>query len=138
VQDSALLRQTLAAADAILDLTKSITLTGQAEFVQQEADDYVTMVDNREPLVERFLQLKMQMDKSEAKAGENKKMPGYESLRNKVAEIVMLDKEQGKVIKGFRDSAQSSVKIIRNGRQLMEAYANPLEEASSGLLDRRQ
>jgi len=134
---SALLQQTLATANAILDTTKSLALTGQAELLQQEVDAYVTMVDSRAPLVERFLQLKQQLDNGSA-AGTYKTMPAYEALRNTIAETVMVDKALRQIVQGIRDTAQSSVKAIRDGRQLMAAYGQPMEEISTGLLDKSQ
>jgi len=134
---SALLQQTLAAANAILATTKSVTLTGQPELLQQEVDAYVTMVDSRGPLVEQFLQLKQQLDNG-ATAGTYKKMPAYEALRGTIAETVMVDKALSQIVQGFRDAAQSSVKAIRDGRHLMAAYGQPMAEIATGLLDKSQ
>jgi len=100
-------------------------------------DAYVTMVDSRAPLVEQFLQLKQQLDNG-ATAGTYKKMPAYEALRGTVAETVMVDKALAQVVQGFRDTAQSSVKAIRDGRQLLAAYAHPMEGLPPGRLDKSQ
>ena len=128
VESQDLSHDLLVTLNEIYRLTKALQLTGQVE--DTEAEAYAVLMEKREPLVEKFLQLK-------SKAGHDIK--DAQTVKEIIDSIAVLDKEHQKIILQFKESLQASLKGLRSGIKLNTAYShNPTNIVIPQRLDKQQ
>ncbi|MDR1664079.1 MAG: flagellar protein FliT [Clostridiales bacterium] len=124
------LEKALGLAEEILELTSALSLTGQPDVVEIEIDEYTALIEERDPLVKELTELMREAEKD---------TDGWRALEGIVQKIFVMDKENRRIMEHTRGLVQNSMKELRSGRKLSNAYAHPLEvRVSSGRLDTRQ
>lgn len=115
-------------ADNILQMTKVIALTGDKDFEADEIEAYITLLEEREPLIDELSDLRQQIDEAEASS------PQFKAATKTIAEIVNLDKKHMAIMEQKHKEAKGAYKEIKQGQRIHAGY-NPLlgNEVSSKL-----
>lgn len=124
------LRQATDLAKEILKITSSLSLTGQPKLAEKETDEYTSLLERRKPMIEKLNQLIKQ-----ASPGDK---AGKEAFDKIIAEILVLDKEQQRIIKHLSNETAASLKEARGGKKLNQAYFMPYDDLRAGRLDAKQ
>ncbi len=117
-------------AEEILRDASALKLTGQPDLNEQEIDAYVNLVNKREPMVAKLVQL----IKQDTSADED----GKRAVDTIIAGILSIDKEHRRIMEHINKTVLTSLKETRSGKKLNQAYSHPYRELSSGLLDAKQ
>jgi len=120
------LTQAKEVADAILEMMEGFTLTGDKEKEDAEAEAYIALIDEREPLVEELTDLRQQISDEEFATLE------FEEIKKVIEKITALDKKYMEGIRHHHKNAQASYREIKQGQRIFAGY-NPLpgDEVSS-------
>jgi len=116
-----------AMADEILRMTSALKLTGQPDLMEDEVNGFTALMDERAPKISQLTQLTRNLDGEERDA-----------VNAVISAIIELDKEHNRVIQHIMNVVKSSIKDIRGGQKLSNAYAHPYDSGWSGLLDTKQ
>jgi hypothetical protein len=113
-------------ADKILELTRALVLTGDKDSRDAEAEDYIALMDEREPLVDELSDLRLQLDETETAS------PEFSAITKVIAQITDLDKRHLAVMEDYHKTVQNSYKGVKQGQRIHAGY-NPMQgdEASS-------
>jgi hypothetical protein len=106
-------------ADSILEMTKALVLTGEEDREEQEVDDYIALLDNREPLVEQLAELQPAID------SEMKNSAEFAEIKKTIAQITALDEVHLEFMRHKHKQVQGSYKEIKLGQRIHAGY-NPL------------
>jgi len=113
------IKQAKEVAEQILQMTKTLVLTGAKNQEEAEVEAYFILMDEREPLVDELSDLREQIDDEEKKSNE------FAEVVKIISEITELDKKNVKLMEQMRKSVQSSYKEVKQGQRINEGY-NPL------------
>ena len=105
--------------DSILEMTKSLVLTGKEDLEEQEVDEYAALMDEREPLVEHLTEMMPLID------SEMKRTAEFAEIKKIIDEIAVLDKKHLSFMQEKHKHAQGSYKEIKLGQRIHAGY-NPL------------
>ena len=120
-----------ALADEVYRMTHTLKLTGQSDSAEREIEAFAALMDKREPMVTRLT----------AMVSEARKMSPEnisDDTKQKINDIITMDKENIRVMEHIKKSVQFSIKGIKSGKRLSSAYAHPLEETGAGSFDAKQ
>ena len=98
----------------ILELTKRLTLTGEAEKVEEEATAYVELIEKREPLVQKILGLNI-----DEKARGSK---DFQIVKQTIADISALDREHLEFVQEMHDTIKDAIKLAKQGQKVNKGY----------------
>ena len=119
----------VALADEIYSMTEALVLTGKPDLMEKEINDYSELTDRREPLIRRLVEYM-----ESGGAGEDERA----ELKLRVKKINDLDKEHFNVMKHIQASVKESLKWVRSGRKLSNAYVPLVAADTPAILDARQ
>jgi hypothetical protein len=120
-----------ALADEIQRMTGALTLTGQPDNAEQEIEAFVSLMEKREPMIQHLTGMI-----SEARRNATKKISN--DTKQKINDIITMDRENIRIMEHIKKSVQSSIKEIKSGRRLSNAYTHPLEETTTGSFEAKQ
>ncbi|MCL1885144.1 MAG: hypothetical protein FWF81_15475 [Defluviitaleaceae bacterium] len=103
----------------ILEMTQSLVLTGEKEHEESEVAAYISLVDEREPMVDELADLRLQLDNADMTT------PEFEEIKKAISKIAEVDKEHVAFMGKLHKGVQSSYKEIKQGQRLYAGY-NPL------------
>ncbi|MCL1843646.1 MAG: hypothetical protein FWF79_07525 [Defluviitaleaceae bacterium] len=106
-------------ADEILRLTKSIIITGAPGNEEQETEDFVFLMDEREPLIEQLSDLRNTIDENAINSKE------YAEIAEVIAQVTVLDKKHIAIMQELHKGTQKSYKAVKLGQRITAGY-NPL------------
>jgi len=113
-------------ANEIFNMTAALKMTGQPEFAEQEIDAYAELMETREPLLNELLLL------IETNRGDDNKV---KTVKKILSDIIAHDRENIRIAEHIKTSVMGSMKDVKSGLKLKNAYSHPYETDSSGLLD---
>ncbi|MCL2199493.1 MAG: hypothetical protein FWB80_11265 [Defluviitaleaceae bacterium] len=105
-------------ADEILEMTKSLGITGEKENENAELEAYYTHLEDREPLVEELLDLKLQIDDTEAAS------PEFEAIKKVIEQITEMDKKHLAFVQKIHKTVQASYKEVKLGQRINKGYSS--------------
>jgi len=112
--------------EQILEMTKALVLTGEKDAEEQELDDYINLLDEREPLVELLEEIKLVMNKSMLKS------PEFSEIKKTLDEIRRIDEMHLNIFKQKHAEAREAYKDIKQGQRIHVGYNQlPGNEAAS-------
>jgi len=110
----------------MLDITRSLSLTGTEEFEEAEIEAYINLLDEREIMIEELSDLKNQLTADEISS------PAFEKIKADVTEIAKASETHIKTVKLLHKKMQSSYKDIKQGQRIHAGYSPlPSGEVSS-------
>jgi len=110
---------------AILRMTESLILTGNKEQEETEVEAYAKLMEEREPLINKLVELKKGVDAAMASS------PEFSTIRQTIEKISQMDKSHLSYIEKMYEGVQSSHKEIRVGRRIHNAYVGLPSDSSS-------
>lgn len=103
-------------ADEILAITKGAGISGDKQNEQAELEAYYALLEDREPLVDELLELKLQIDEEEAAT------PEFGEVKKVIEQITEMDKKHLAFIKKIHKTVQASYKEVKLGQRLTAGY----------------
>ena len=103
-------------ADEIYRLSKLLGITGDKENEEAELEAYYNHLEEREPLVEELLDLKLQIDEDEAKS------PEFLEIKKVIEKITELDKKHLDFVEKIHKTVQASYKEVKQGQRINSVY----------------
>ena len=117
---------------AILEMTKALVLTGQKEQEEAEVEAYAKLVEEREPLINKLIELKKGVDAVMASS------PEFEAICQTISEISDLDRGHLDSIESMYDAVQASHKEVKSGQRIHNAYIDTPSESMYHRFDTMQ
>ncbi|MCL1863212.1 MAG: hypothetical protein FWF78_06580 [Defluviitaleaceae bacterium] len=105
-------------ADEIFEMTNSLGLTGEKQNEEAELEAYFNLLDEREPLIDELLELKLQIDDTEAAT------PEFEAIKNVIAQITEADKKHLEFVQKIHSTVQASYKEVKLGQRINKGYSS--------------
>jgi hypothetical protein len=119
-------------ADEIFEMTKRLVLTGETEKEETEIEAYVTLLEEREPLVDELSDLRQQLSDEELSS------PQFEEIAKIVSAITEMDKAHLRFVEHKHKKVQASYKEVKQGQRLNAGY-NPVQvDTISSKFDMKQ
>ena len=115
--ESDILQHAKELADDILRLTNALVITGEKEQELAEIEDYITLMDEREPLIEQLTELQPSIEAAMAKS------PLFEAIKQTIAEIAKLDKVHLQLMEQKHSEIKVSYKEIKQGQRIHAGYS---------------
>lgn len=135
-----MIKELYTTADEVFRLTSQLNMIGQPDYAEKEIDSYMSLLDKREPLIQRMSMVKQAIDSVTSDSAANAIMEQKELrlAEEKVAAILALDRRHAEIVINIMDTLKSSMKSIRNEKVLRNVYTHPMENLLSGVLDAKQ
>jgi len=121
------IKQAQELADKILIITQSLILAGEDD--ESDVNAYVRMVEEREPLITKLIELKQSINE-EAAASEE-----FAAVVSTIDSISKLDEEHHDFIENVREAVQGAIKKVKQGRKIHEGYTSLPPEITSRRFD---
>lgn len=119
-------------AEQILEITKSLVLTGIKENAETELEEYINVYDEREPLIEELTDLRQKLDENESQ------LPQFAEIVKILSQVTAMDKRNEATMAEMCKGAQASYKEVKQGQRLNAGY-NPISgDVISGGFDTKQ
>jgi hypothetical protein len=113
-------------AEQILEMTRELTLSGEKENEALDVENYLALLDEREPLVDELSDLRLQISDEEASSAE------FIQIKKIISMITEMDKKHIAHMETIRKDVQSSYKGIKQGQRIHKGYSPlPGDEVSS-------
>jgi len=135
---ASIFREMRETAEQILELSISLELTCAEEAAEKEITDYAKMVDKREPLIKKLSILRKEADSCPIESRKGCVLQDAEKVDRLLVNIVQVNKEHTDKLSRIKEALNATLKGIKEGRKLNNAYAGAQEEAATGLLDAKQ
>ncbi|MCL2203449.1 MAG: flagellar protein FliT [Defluviitaleaceae bacterium] len=104
--------------DKLYQLTAGLSFIGDDENEDSDIEAYIAMVDAREPLIKELAALRGEMDTA------TQATPEFAEIVRCIDDIAELDREHLSFFEKLREEVQSSIKEIKKGRQINNAYSS--------------
>ena len=118
--------------NAILKMTKDLKFTGQKEQEEADVEAYAELMEARDPLISKLLELKKGVDAAMTAT------PEFEAIKKTITDITDLDKTHLAYIKDMYDMVQASHKEVKSGQRIHNAYVDLQPESTSRRFDATQ
>jgi len=105
-------------ADEILEMTIAVGITGEKEHEDAELEAYYNHLEEREPLIEELVDLKIQIDDKEAET------PEFEAIKKVIEKITELDKKHLAFVQKIHKTVQASYKEVKLGQRINAGYSS--------------
>jgi hypothetical protein len=115
----------------IYDMTKAVKLTGQPDKAEAEADAYAALMEQRQPLIDSLTRFSAQ---SPVASGS----PEWRAVKGIIDDIMALDKEHRRIMNYSQEKVKASIKGIRSGIKVNDAYNHFVKASPSGHWDSKQ
>jgi seryl-tRNA synthetase len=121
----------------MLELTKltKFTAEGDEEHLTKEAENFSTLYERREKIIEKIQALDKTLAKYKDLEDNKEAAEAGKALADKIKDtakaIVELDKKNAEISKKLMDFLKGNIKTIRDGRGISNAYSD-LQGSSSG------
>ncbi|MCL2456955.1 MAG: hypothetical protein FWD19_05345 [Defluviitaleaceae bacterium] len=119
-------------AAQLLEMTKSLILTGEKENEEMEIEAYSLLMVEREPLVDELSDLRQQLDADELASQE------FSQIKKIIYEIAALDKKNFEILERIGKSVKSSFKEIKLGQKIHAGYSALQGEEVSSTINIKQ
>ena len=116
--------------DKILEMTKGLTLTGEAEKVEEEVAAYVALIEKREPLVQALL--KLDFDDKTRNSKE------FQGIKQTIADISKLDKSHMEFVHEIHETVKDTIKLTKQGQRINKGYQATSQDDVSSRFDIKQ
>jgi hypothetical protein len=127
-----ILQQVKTIAEEIRNLTQGVSFSKDEETLEKETEAYATMIEAREPLVEKLGVLRPKIGPKLVET------PEFAEIRRILADIRKMDMAHMDSVKSMRDFVQDSYKHVKQGQKVYAGYHAHDENSSARLFDRRQ
>lgn len=118
--------------DEIYKMTKATVLTGARDLEETETEQYESLINNREPLIEELMALKAGIDTEMASSAE------FKQIKQTIAEIRQLDEKLLDCVKLMQLDVQDLHKGIKQGQNVYAGYQSFNAETGRHILDIKQ
>jgi hypothetical protein len=105
--------------DEILEMTQALFFSGEKELEEQEVENYVNLMEEREPLIEQLTELKLVIDETMASSAD------FAAIKQTIAEITELDKSHLEFMQHKHKGVKDSYQKVKQGQRIHTGY-NPL------------
>jgi len=119
-------------AKAILELTKELEFSGDKENEEAEIEAYAKVMEERQPLVDKLMELKKEIDSVKQSS------PEFGEIKQIIGSIADLDKKHHTFLNNIKNSVQQSHKIIKQGQKIHEGYMDLPPDSESCRFDIKQ
>ena len=116
--------------EKILEMTKGLSLTGEAEKVEEEVTAYVALIEKREPLVQELL--KLDFDEKTRSSKE------FQSVKQAITDISELDKNHMEFVQEMHETIKDTIKLVKQGQRINKGYQALAQDDVSSRLDIKQ
>lgn len=113
----------------LVEMTRSLVLTGQKDKEEDEVEAYAKLIESREPLIARLNKINEGVDAAMASS------PEFRLIRDNIDKIKELDEEHRSYMEAIRGTVQASHKEVRTGRRLHNAYVDVAPMSTSRSID---
>lgn len=114
---------------AILKMTQSLVFTGEKEKEEAEIEAYATLIEKREPLINKLIELKKGIDSAMESS------PEFAVIKQIITDITDLDKAHIAMVEGMHKTVQASHKEVKAGQRIHNAYVDLQPESTSRRFD---
>jgi len=116
----------------MVQLTAALHITGQKDLEEQEVEAYATLMEQREPLVAQLVGLSGQLTPAD------KATVRFADMQQMAQDMATMDAAFTSHMQHLQPTMRSTIKDIKQGRQLSAAYAQEPGGYSTGLFDSKQ
>lgn len=116
----------------MLEMTQELKLVGTEDREAEEVEAYAKLMEDREPLVEKLMELKKEIDAVKASS------PEFEAIKKTIADITALDKEHLEFMAYKRNSVEASHKKVKQGQKIHTGYTDLPLDSGSRMFDTKQ
>ena len=114
----------------ILEKTKQLVLTGDAEKVEEEVAAYVNLIESREPLVQELS--KLDFDE------QTRSSHDFKIIKQAVADITEIDKRNLELVQEMHETIKDAIKLAKQGQRVSRGYQAMSSEIVSARFDIKQ
>jgi vacuolar-type H+-ATPase subunit E/Vma4 len=119
-------------ANAILEMTKELEFSGEKEKEEVEIEAYAKVMENRQPLVDKLMELKKEIDSVMQSS------PEFGEIKQIIGNIADLDKKHHSFLSNIKSSVVQSHKMVKQGQKIHEGYMNLPPDSGSSRFDIKQ
>jgi hypothetical protein len=117
---------------AIYKMTGAIVLTGNKAEEEAEIEAYANLMEKREPLVNKLIELKKGIDSAMESS------PEFAVIKQTITDITDLDKAHLATVENMYKTVQTSHKEVKAGQRIHNAYVDLQPESTSRRFDTKQ
>ena len=114
----------------ILEKTKRLALTGDAEKVEEEVAAYVELIESREPLVKELS--KLDFDEQMRSSHD------FKIIKQTIADIAEIDKQTMELVQEMHETIKDAIKLVKQGQRINKGYQALSPEIVSARFDIKQ
>jgi uncharacterized coiled-coil DUF342 family protein len=126
------LKEARAFAKAILEITEGLDFSGDSENEEDEIEAYAKAMEERQPLVDKLMELKKEIDSV------MKSSPEFGEIKQIIGNIADLDEKHSAFLNSIKNSVQQSHKVIKQGQKIHEGYMDLPPDSESCRFDIKQ
>jgi len=126
------LKEARAFAKSILEMTKELEFSGNKENEEAEIEAYAQVMEKRQPLVDKLMELKKGIDSVMESSSE------FSEIKLIIGSIADLDKKHHAFLNDIRNSVQQSHKMVKQGQKIHEGYMDLPPDSESCRFDIKQ
>jgi hypothetical protein len=119
-------------AKEILEITGGLKFSGNSENEENEIEAYAKAMEERQPLVDKLMELKKEIDAVMASS------PEFGEIKQIIGNIADLDKNHLVFLNNIKNSVQQSHKVIKQGQKIHEGYMGLPPDSESSRFDIKQ
>jgi len=116
----------------ILKMTQSLVFTSDKEKEEEEVEAYANLMEKREPLVNKLIELKKGIDSAMESS------PEFTVIKQTITDIIDLDRAHLATVEGMHKTVQTSHKEVKAGQRIHNAYVDLQPESTSRRFDTMQ
>lgn len=130
----------------LLRVTKIVELTGSDDKYEEEAEDYIYLIEKRENIIHEIENINNKLKALNYAALKNSKTnplsieaEKFETeMKNIITQIIEIDRQNSAKVNFIFANLKNSIKGINMGKNINAAYSGNLIEISGGLFDKKQ
>jgi len=119
-------------AKAILEVTEGLEFSGNKENEEDEIEAYAKVMEERQPLVDKLMELKKEIDSVMESS------PEFREIKQIIGNIADLDKKHHTHLNNIKNSVQQSHKMVKQGQKIHEGYMDLPPDSESCRFDIKQ
>ena len=124
-----ILKEATELTSSILKMTQALVITGQKAQEEAEVEAYATLMEAREPLINKLVELKKGIDTVMMSS------PEFVAIKQTIEKISELDKVHLSSIKSMIEVVQASHKDVKTGQRIHNAYVGLPSDSTSHRFD---
>jgi hypothetical protein len=119
-------------AKSILEMTKELEFSGHKDNEEAEIEAYAQVMEKRQPLVDKLMELKQGIDAIMQSS------PEFSEIKLIIGNIADLDKKHHTFLNDIKSSVQQSHKMVKQGQKIHEGYMDLPPDSESRRFDIKQ